>query len=58
MSWRDDLGHIRLLGPDEPEFDKTVKRVWSVIEKLEYELDKCKGKKRTYWDWIYPKGDR
>lgn len=35
MSWQDDLGKIRLLGPDEPEFNETVRRVWEKIDTLE-----------------------
>ena len=32
MSWQDDLGLIRELGPDEPLFNAAVKRVWDHIE--------------------------
>lgn len=44
MSWKDDLGEIRFLGPDEPEFDRTVRRVWKHIEELERQLKECKVK--------------
>ncbi len=42
MSWKDDLGHLRLLGPDIPDFNATVRRVWTHIEKLEAEVREWK----------------
>ena len=35
MSWKDDLGELRLLGPDIPAFADAVKRVWDHIQNLE-----------------------
>jgi hypothetical protein len=33
VSWQDDLGYIREVGPDEPKFNAAVKRVWDRLEK-------------------------
>lgn len=43
MSWKDNLGKIRLLGPDEPEFDRLVKQIWVHIEQLEHGLREAKS---------------
>jgi len=38
MSWKDDLGELRLLGPDIRPFQRAVTRVWDHIEDLESAL--------------------
>lgn len=43
MSWKDDLGKIRLEGPDNPDFNQAVRRVWDVIEKLEIQVSQWKA---------------
>jgi len=37
VSWQDDLGDLRLLGPDSPEFARIVKRLYDFISKLSKE---------------------
>ena len=36
--WQRDLGYLRLLGPDLPDFDAATQRVWDRIEDLERTL--------------------
>lgn len=50
MSWQDDLGKLRLWGPDIPEFNDVVRRVWDHIEKLEREVKEWKAEaNRSKW---------